>query len=311
MKRQTRHKWRAVDGILLLDKPTGITSNAALQTARRHFLAEKAGHTGSLDPLATGMLPVCFGQATKLCGLMLEADKRYRATVRLGVKTSSGDTEGEIVATTPYAPLSSAAIAAAIPGLVGEIQQIPPMYSAIKQGGTHLYELARAGIEVERAPRQVLIRDLELLGLTDDGFEFEVLCSKGTYVRTLAEDWAARLGQYGHLTALRRLETGPFEAQEMISTAQIEAASNDYAALDRLLKPLLAALPGWPTLSVDRADAIRLRGGLICGPFPDVRPGRLVVLDQQEIVLFIAEVDGDRYVAPKRWLGPETAVQTV
>ncbi len=153
-----------------------------------------------------------------------------------------------------------------------------------------------------------MIRDLQLLQDAEESFEFEVLCSKGTSVRTLAEDWAAQLGQLGHLTALRRLETGPFRAQDMILTEQIEAARNDYAALDALLKPLLSALPGWPTLVVDRADAIRLRGGLECGPYPDVQPGSLVVLDRDNVVLFIAEADADRRVAPKRWLGPDSAV---
>lgn len=308
MTRQSRHKWRAVDGILLLDKPTGITSNAALQKVRRLYVAEKAGHTGSLDPLATGMLPVCFGQATKLSGLMLEADKRYRATVRLGIKTSSGDVDGEVVATREGPLPSREAIAAAIPRLLGEIEQIPPMYSAIKREGTHLYELARQGIEVERSARRVSIHELVLLACTGEGFVFEVCCSKGTYVRTLAEDWAALLGQYGHLTALRRIETGPFRAGDLVTTADLEAAGDDLDALDRLLRPLSAALAGWPTLAVDRQDAIRLRRGLECGPYGDASPGPVVVTDAAGIVLFMAEVDERRRLAPKRWLGPESAV---
>lgn len=297
-----------MDGILLLDKPAGITSNTALQKAKRLYRAEKAGHTGSLDPLATGMLPVCFGQATKISGLMLEADKRYRATVRLGVQTSSGDAEGQITATRAYVPLSFDVIAAVIPQLLGEIDQIPPMYSAIKREGTHLYELARQGIEVERAPRRVHIRELRVLSCTDTGFEFEVLCSKGTYIRTLAEDWARLLDQLGHLTALRRLDTGPFRYEDLVSDERIEAARDDLDALDALLKPLSAALPGWPTLAVDRPDAIRLRRGFVCGPYSGVVPGPLVVVDSAGIVLFMAEADDQRRVAPKRWLGPESAV---
>jgi tRNA pseudouridine55 synthase len=308
MKRQIRYKWRPVDGILLLDKPTGMTSNAALQKARQIYLAEKAGHTGSLDPLATGMLPICFGQATKLSGLMLEADKRYRATVRLGIKTSSGDSQGEVVASQVPSQIDSDAVSAVIPQLLGEIQQIPPMYSAVKREGTHLYELARQGIEVERAPRKVTIRELRVLSVFEHGFEFEVLCSKGTYVRTLAEDWAGLLGQFGHLTALRRLETGPFRAENMVTASELDDARNDPGALSALLKPLLVALSGFRTLKVDRTDAIRLRRGFECGPYSGITEGPVVVLDHDDIVLFMAEADSNGRVAPKRWLGPESAV---
>lgn len=301
---------RAVDGILLLDKPAGITSNGALQMVKRLYRAEKAGHTGSLDPLATGLLPIFFGQATKLSALLLEADKCYRASVRLGVKTRSGDAEGEVLATSACAAPDPGEIAAVMPRLLGEIDQIPPMVSAIKRQGVHLYEFARQGIEVERTPRRVTIRELRLLACHARGFDFEVRCSKGTYVRTLAEDWAGLLGQYGHLTALRRLETGPFHSPEMITLARLEAAADDPAQLDALLLPLLAALPGWPTLTVDRSDAIRLRRGLICGPFEAVEPGAVIVLDSAGTVLFIAEIDGHGQLVPKRWLGPETAVES-
>ena len=180
---------RKVDGILLLDKPLGLSSNTALQIVRRLYNADKAGHTGSLDPLATGLLPVCLGEATKLCGYLLDADKRYRARVRLGARTSTGDAEGEVVATSDPALASRAALEAAIPRFLGEIEQVPPMHSALKRDGQPLYRLARAGIEVERAPRRVRIRELRLLDWNGTEFEFEVACSKGTYVRTLAEDW--------------------------------------------------------------------------------------------------------------------------
>lgn len=281
-----------------------------MQKARQLYAAEKAGHTGSLDPLATGLLPICFGQATKISALMLEADKRYRATVRLGIKTSSGDTEGEIIESRPYSPLDEAAIASAIPALLGDIEQIPPMYSAVKLAGTHLYELARQGIEVERAPRQVRIHSLAVTAVSDEGFAFEVHCSKGTYVRTLAEDWAAQLGQVGHLTALRRLTNGPFRLEDAVTDTALQAAAGDAEALDALLTPLSAALVGWTRLIVDRTDAIRLRRGLECGPYPDTAPGTVLVVNDAGVALFIAEIDADLRVWPKRWIGPAHAVST-
>lgn len=279
-----------------------------MQKARQLYAAEKAGHTGSLDPLATGLLPICFGQATKISALMLEADKRYRATVRLGIKTSSGDTEGEIIETRPFEPLNAETISAVIPALLGDIEQIPPMYSAVKLAGTHLYELARQGLEVERAPRQVRIHELAVTAVAADGFEFEVLCSKGTYVRTLAEDWAAQLGQVGHLTALRRLSNGPFRLEDAMTDTQLQAMAGDAAALDAVLKPLSAALIGWTRLVVDRRDAIRLRRGLECGPYPDTAPGTVLVVDEADVALFIAEIDAHLRVWPKRWIGPAHAV---
>ncbi len=188
-----RNKRRPIDGILVFDKPAGLTSNAALQKVKQLYAAEKAGHTGSLDPLATGLLPICFGHATKLSGYMLESDKRYRARVRLGARTSTGDAEGAVIATSDPGGIDAARVAAVIPTLLGTIDQVPPMYSAIKRDGQHLYELARQGVEVDRSPRRVTIHELQLLGMTEDGFEFEVLCSKGTYIRTLGEDLMALL----------------------------------------------------------------------------------------------------------------------
>ncbi len=213
---------RKVDGILLLDKPLGLSSNTALQIVRRLYNADKAGHTGSLDPLATGLLPVCLGEATKLCGYLLDADKRYRARVRLGARTSTGDGEGEVVATSDAALVSRADLEAAIPRFLGEIEQVPPMYSALKRDGEPLYRLARAGIEVERAPRRVHIRELRVLDFDGLHFDFEVACSKGTYVRTLAEDWAAAVGQQAHLSALRRTGLEPFDASAMVALEPLE-----------------------------------------------------------------------------------------
>ncbi|MGH8431877.1 MAG: tRNA pseudouridine(55) synthase TruB, partial [Solimonas sp.] len=202
---------RAVNGILLFDKPRGFSSNDALQRVKRLFRAEKAGHTGNLDPLATGLLPICFGQATKLCGHLLDSDKRYLARVKPGEKTTTGDTEGEVIQRSDAGLLSREALEAVLPAFTGTIRQVPPMYSALKHQGQRLYELAREGVEVERQPREVAIHELRLTAFEPGGFELDVRCSKGTYIRTLAEDLAAALGQCAHLVALRRTEVAPFE----------------------------------------------------------------------------------------------------
>lgn len=304
MTRRRRER-NAVDGFLLLDKPAGATSNQVLQQVRRLFDAEKAGHTGSLDPFATGLLPICFGQATKLGALLLEADKRYVATVRLGARTSTGDLDGDVVSTTPVRPIPASEVASVIPRLLGAIDQIPPMYSAIKQGGVKLYELAREGQEIDRAPRRVVIHALDLLDCRSGEFTFDVHCSKGTYIRTLAEDWARLLGQDGHLIALRRLETGPFRDQRMVTMADLDACNFRLDRLHALLLPLGAALSDWPRIDVDDLDAARLRRGLDCGPLLGHPPGRVVVFGLGGVACSIAEVKADRRLASRRWIGPE------
>jgi tRNA pseudouridine55 synthase len=308
MKKQGRAERRQVDGIVLLDKPLGLTSNAALQRVKRLYRADKAGHTGSLDPLATGLLPICFGQATKLCGFLLDADKTYRATAKLGERTSTGDAEGEVVERRGEPVVTAAMLEAAIPKLLGEIEQIPPMYSAIKREGRPLYELAREGVEIEREPRRVTIHALRLTGFEGATFSFELHCSKGTYVRTLAEDWAGMVGQVAHLTALRRLESAPFRDPVMVSAETLEALASDAAALDAYLLPLASALVNWRQVVVDAADAVRLRRGLACGPLPGQAPGMVAVLDAGGVALAIAEVDAGGLLHSRRWLGTDAAL---
>jgi len=295
---KSRAPRRKVDGILLLDKPLGLSSNTALQIVRRLYNADKAGHTGSLDPLATGLLPVCLGEATKLCGYLLDADKRYRARVRLGARTSTGDAEGQVVATSDPSLVGRADLEAAIPRFLGEIEQVPPMYSALKRDGQPLYRLARAGVEVERAPRRVRIRELRLLDWSDGEFEFEVACSKGTYVRTLAEDWAAAAGQQAHLSALRRTGLEPFDAAAMVGLERLESLAE--GAREPLLLPPAAALAGWPRLEVDAELAHRLARG------QTVRAGQgtglRAVFGPDGRLLGIAETDGAGNLAPRRWL---------
>jgi tRNA pseudouridine55 synthase len=254
-------RWRDVDGILLLDKPEGITSNAALQRARRAFRARKAGHTGSLDPLASGLLPLCFGQATKASGLLLDADKTYRVTIALGERTATADREGEVIERVPVPALTDALLHEVAGRFLGESQQVPPMYSALKHAGERLYRLARKGLEVERAPRRIAIHRLELLGLTPTRLELEVDCSKGTYVRSLAEDLARALGTVGHVHSLRRLRLGPFTDPRMHSLESIEQAAGQAELLETLLMPADSALPGLPAIQLGAAEQARILHG--------------------------------------------------
>ncbi|KAB2921992.1 MAG: tRNA pseudouridine(55) synthase TruB, partial [Dechloromonas sp.] len=207
---QVKRTWQRVDGVLLLDKPLGLTSNDALQKARRLFSAAKGGHTGTLDPAATGLLPLCFGEATKFSADLLDADKTYEAVVQLGVTTDSGDAEGQVVATAPVT-VGEAEVRQALPRFTGAIEQIPPMHSALKRNGRPLYELARKGIEVERAPRAVTIHGLELLDFAGDRLTLRVRCSKGTYIRVLAADLGQALGCGAHLVGLRRTAVGDLD----------------------------------------------------------------------------------------------------
>jgi tRNA pseudouridine55 synthase len=292
-----------VHGIVLLDKPLGLSSNAALQRVKRLYRAAKAGHTGSLDPLASGLLPLCFGEATKLSAYLLDADKTYRGRALLGVATTTGDAEGEPVKQSDASGVTRADLENAIPRLLGAVRQVPPMYSALKRDGRPLYELARAGIEVERAPRDIVIHELRILSFVDCVFEFEVRCSKGTYVRTLAEDWAAAIGQAAHLVGLRRIGLGPFGEADMVPIEQLEqAAEEGEAALNRYLRPPAVAVAGWPRAVADAAQARTLACGQavrIAGAPPR---GRLAVFDEAGALLGLAEIDAEGRVAPRRWL---------
>lgn len=247
------------DGVVLLDKPIGLSSNRALQRVRRLFGARKAGHTGSLDPLASGLLPICLGNATRFSGYLLDAPKAYRASGRLGERTATGDTEGEVVERCDWEQLDRAGFERALARFRGAIEQVPPMYSALKQGGEPLYRKARRGEEVERKARPVEIHELELKAWQPPAFELELRCSKGTYVRTLVEDIARAAGSCAHLTALRRLAAGPFTADEMHSLASLEAmAADGPGRLGEVLLPADSALAGLPEMALDAADARRL-----------------------------------------------------
>lgn len=294
---------RDVSGILLLDKPAGMTSNAALQQVRRRYGAAKAGHTGSLDPLATGLLPICLGQATKLSGLLLDADKRYVVRAAVGACTDTADAEGAVTRRSDPAQLTRAALEAALPRFSGEILQRPPMYSALKHQGQRLYALARQGQEVEREARPVRIHQMTLLALGPDAFELDVRCSKGTYIRSLVEDLAAAVGQCAHVAALRRLEAGPFRAPEMVTPEALErAAEQGLDALDALLLPPLAGLEGWSRVTVPPAQAGRLAQGQSVQATPPPPAGPVAVLDGAGTLLGIADAGADGVLAPRRWM---------
>jgi len=257
-----RSPGRKVNGILLLDKPLGITSNDALQRVKHLFRARKAGHTGSLDPLATGLLPICLGEATKISAFLLDADKRYRVRVKLGVTTTTADAEGEILEEKPTDGIDEARLREVLADFRGEIDQLPPMYSAIKHKGERLYNLARQGIEVEREPRRITIHALDLLEWSPPEFSLDVHCSKGTYVRTLAEDIGNVLGCGAHVTALHRSGVGPYGDADLVSMQQIEdLRSEGAAALDQLLLPLESGLAHWPEVRLSDDAAYYMRKG--------------------------------------------------
>jgi tRNA pseudouridine55 synthase len=244
-----RRSGENIHGVILLDKPVGLSSNQALQRVRRLMNARKGGHTGSLDPFATGMLPICLGEASKTAAFMLEASKVYRAVAQLGKATSSGDIEGEVIQEREVPDLDVRQISAVLGSFVGVIEQVPPMYSALKHAGQPLYKLARQGISVERKARQVTIFQLGLVSWQPPFLAFETSCSKGTYVRTLAEDICIALGSCGHLQALRRLSVEPFSQDGLVSMQEIEQAAAQGTAHDLLL-PLDAGLQSWPALEL-------------------------------------------------------------
>lgn len=296
---------RAINGVLLLDKPTGMSSHQALLAIRALYNADKAGHTGTLDPLATGLLPICFGQATKLTAHLLDSTKRYLAEVKLGEATSTGDSEGETIARSDPAGLTLPSLQAAAIACTGLIQQVPPMYSAIKREGTRLYALAREGVEVEREAREVEIHALTVVAFDGLTATLDVTCSKGTYIRTLAEDWARQFGQAAHLSGLRRLAVGPFglaEPAPMVTLAALEAAS-DMASLDRHLLPSRSVIADWPTVTVTPEQVARLDFGFTIQT--NAAPGWVAMLRQSGELLGLGEQRADGVLQPRRWFGAD------
>jgi tRNA pseudouridine55 synthase len=307
MARGKSSRYDAVDGLLLLNKPPGMTSNRALQTVRRLLNARKAGHTGSLDPSATGMLPLCFGEATKVCAFLLDADKTYRVTARLGTATDTGDADGsETVATAAVPELSFDAWNDVLQEFLGESMQVPPMYSALKKDGKRLYELARKGEIVEREPRKIRIDEIRLLEAAGTRLVFRVTCSKGTYVRTLVEDIAKRAGTVAHTVRLHRESVGDFRAEDMLDLASIEARVD--ADRDGFRAGLLGpdvALTGFPAVELEMSEGERFSGGQAVRVAADAGTGLARVYEAGSRFLGVGELSGDGWLAPRRVFLPQ------
>jgi tRNA pseudouridine55 synthase len=289
-------------GILLLDKPLGLSSNAALQRVRRALGLDKAGHVGSLDPLATGMLPICLGEATKIAGDVLSGRKCYRFTIALGTRTATGDTEGAVVETLPVPTLAPSEIEVVLSRFVGRQTQVPPMYSALKRDGQPLYKLARQGVEVEREARDIDLFELALLGFGPTHVELQTVCSKGTYVRVLSEDIARALGTCGHVTALRRVHVEPFEAEPM-ETLESIAAAREQGGWPRVL-PADWPLAHLPKVSLGGVSVSRLMhgqsvpAGALAAEIGDAP--RIRIYDEAGRFLGIGAGDGHGNVQPRR-----------
>ncbi|GAA0795553.1 tRNA pseudouridine(55) synthase TruB [Marinobacterium sediminicola] len=306
-------KGRPISGLFLLDKPQGLSSNSALQRVKRLYGAAKAGHTGALDPLATGLLPICLGEATKFSQYLLDSDKRYLTTAKLGQRTDTCDAEGQVIEEKPVPQdLSSEQIEALLEEhFKGEIEQVPPVYSALKLNGQPLYKLARQGVEVEVKPRQVRIHEIRLLAVRDDEVDLEVFCSKGTYIRSIVEDLGLLLGCGAHVTVLRRLQTGPFDASQMMTLEQLqslaeprgdEAENSIHQRLDALLLPAWSPVAQLPALELTTEEADRIRVGQ---RFRAVNAGSLqgelrLFANGQDSFMGIGEIGVDGVLKAKR-----------
>ncbi len=297
----TRIQFRRLDGILLLDKPSGMSSNAALQVARRLFRAEKGGHTGSLDPLATGLLPLCFGEATKIAGLLLGSAKAYDADIVLGQTTDTDDADGEVLLERPVPAIDAATLDAALAPLTGRIRQRAPIYSALKQGGEPLYVKARRGDAIEAPERDVHVHAIEVLQQAPDRLRLRVTCGSGTYIRSIARDLGEALGCGAHISALRRLWVEPFSEPAMVSldTLRAMADAGDEAGMDALLLPLAAGLVDYPRVQLDARQAERFCMGQRLRD-PSWPAGLVAVFDPDGGVRGLGQVDDSGLLASQR-----------
>lgn len=293
---------RQVDGILLLDKPPQMTSNGALQIIKRLFKAKKAGHTGSLDPIATGMLPLCFGEATKFSQFLLESDKRYHVVAKLGIETNTGDSEGKVTVVKDTVHVTLADIKRVNQLFVGKIMQTPPMFSAIKYHGKPLYELARKGIEIERKPRPTTIFSIDFVSFNKDEFTFNVHCSKGTYIRTLVEDMGRVLQCGAHVIALRRIAVHPYELEPMHTLEGLTDIVKDHGlnALNACLLPVETSVQVYPAVKLSTSAAFYLRMGQpVRTPLP-IKSSLVRLLSEDAKFLGVGEVMLDGRVRPHR-----------
>jgi tRNA pseudouridine55 synthase len=301
MRSSNRTVFRPLDGILLLDKPGGMSSNQALQRVRHLFRAEKAGHTGSLDPLATGLLPVCFGEATKIAGHLLGEDKAYETTARFGISTDSDDSDGSVLRERPVPPLTAQDIECALQPLIGRIRQRPPIYSALKQGGEPLYAKARRGEAIAVPERDVIVYAIELLGIQGDEARLRIVCGAGTYVRSLVRDLGEALACGAHVTALRRLWVAPFRDPRMFTLDALQAlVAESEARLEASLLPIEAGLTDWRQLQLTDEQARRLGQGqpvVLAGATP---PGEIQVIGSEGRCLGLAEIGEDGVLRVRR-----------
>ncbi len=304
--RGKRPRGRPLDGILVLDKPKGLSSNEALQQVKRLFNARKAGHTGSLDPLATGVLPLCMGEATKLSQFLLDADKRYRVTIGLGISTDTGDAEGQVVKQVDSVSVTGEQVSQALDGFVGTIDQVPPMYSAIKQQGVPLYKLARQGKEVERASRRITIYSIDMLGMENNDLRIEVHCSKGTYIRTLADDLGRIMACGAHVKELRRLQAGAFDESDSVTLERLQelrhaGEPDDFSRIDEYLLPMDRAVADLPEVELPDVTAGWIRQGqpVLVRHLP---AEGLVRLYQGKQFIGIGSILDDGRVAPRRMI---------
>lgn len=296
---QVKRIKRDISGVILLDKPLGFSSNQALQKVKHLLQAAKAGHTGSLDPLASGLLPLCFGEATKFSHFLLDADKSYRALVKLGSTTTTGDAEGEVL-TTSTVEVTAQQLDEVLKNLTGDIKQTPPMYSALKHQGKALYEYARQGVEIERASRDVTIYRIDLHSFEDNQLDITVACSKGTYIRTLAEDIGAALGCGAHLAALRRLSAGHFELEDAITLEAFEALS--ISDRDACLLPVDATIDTLPSVVIDADGEFYLLRGQSIWKANFHMNGNFRIYNEKGIFLGLGEQGSDGKINPKRLL---------
>ena len=301
MSRQRRRRVRNISGIVVLDKANGLSSNAALQEVKRLYEANKAGHAGSLDPLATGVLPVCLGEATKVSQFLLDSDKRYRTRIKLGIRTDTGDSEGSIIERNEGISVSRKAIERALTKFKGEVEQVPPMHSAIKMNGVPLYKLARKGITVEREPRLVTLYQICLVGFVNSELELEISCSKGTYIRTIADDLGQELGCGAHVIELRRTQAGVFTEKDSISAEELalEKENRGLDKIDQFLIPMDRAIQDLPEVNLPSITASHVKNGqaVLVRHLPK---NGLVRMYEDEQFIGIGSIDDDGKVAPKR-----------
>ena len=301
MSRQRRRRVRNISGIVVLDKANGLSSNAALQEVKRLYEANKAGHAGSLDPLATGVLPVCLGEATKVSQFLLDSDKRYRTRIKLGIRTDTGDSEGAIIERNEGISVSRNAIERALTKFKGEVEQVPPMHSAIKMNGVPLYKLARKGITVEREPRLVTLYQICLVEFVNSELELEISCSKGTYIRTIADDLGQELGCGAHVIELRRTQAGVFTEKDSISAEELalEKENRGLDKIDQFLIPMDRAIQDLPEVNLPSITASHVKNGqaVLVRHLPK---NGLVRMYEDEQFIGIGSIDDDGKVAPKR-----------